>query len=68
VTDCKTKQYGADGKETDSKAGMANAVPIIASHAAENVGTTTAGKSLSRRSSFSHRAHAISFGVANKWV
>lgn len=40
VTDCKTKQYAADGttRETDSKADTANAVPIIASHSAENVG------------------------------
>jgi hypothetical protein len=40
VTDCTTKQYGADGKTTDSvsKAGTANAVPVIASHSAENVG------------------------------
>jgi hypothetical protein len=41
VTDCKTKQYAADGKttESDSKAGTSNAVPIIASHSAENIGT-----------------------------
>jgi hypothetical protein len=40
VTDCKTKLYAADGKtrEADGKAGTANAVPIIPSHSAENVG------------------------------
>jgi hypothetical protein len=40
LTDCKTKLYGADGKtsESDVKAGSANAVPVIASHSAENVG------------------------------
>jgi hypothetical protein len=41
VTDCKTKLYAADGKTTEStgKAGTANAVPVIASHSAENIGT-----------------------------
>lgn len=40
VTDCKTKQYAADGKtsERESKAGTATAVPVIASHSAENTG------------------------------
>jgi hypothetical protein len=40
MTDCKTKLY-ADGKTSDSdrKAGTAQAVPVIASHSAENVGT-----------------------------
>jgi hypothetical protein len=40
VNDCTTKQYAADGKTTEgtSKAGTAMAVPIIASHSAENVG------------------------------
>jgi hypothetical protein len=40
LTDCKTKQYAADGKtmERDSKAGTATAVPVIASHSAENTG------------------------------
>ena len=43
VTDCKTKLVGADGKmrESISKAGTANAVPIIKSHTAENEATTT---------------------------
>jgi len=42
VNDCKSKLTGADGKarETVNKAGTANAVPIIASHTAENIGTT----------------------------
>jgi len=41
VTDCKTKQYAADGKtmERESKAGTVTAVPVIASHSAENTGT-----------------------------
>lgn len=41
LTDCKTKQT-ADGKDmqTDSTAGMARAVPIVASHTATNTGTT----------------------------
>jgi hypothetical protein len=40
VTDCKTKLYAADGKTTEntSKAGTANALPVIASHSAENIG------------------------------
>ena len=40
VNDCTTKQYAADGKtmEGTSKAGTAMAVPIIASHSAENIG------------------------------
>ena len=40
LTDCTTKQYGADGKtsESTSKAGTVRAVPIIASHSAENTG------------------------------
>ena len=40
VTDCKTKQYAADGKTTEAtnNAGTANAVPVIASHSAENTG------------------------------
>jgi hypothetical protein len=42
VTDCKTKQYGADGKvvEAISKAGSANAIAVIASHSAENIAQT----------------------------
>jgi hypothetical protein len=40
ITDCKTRQYAPDGKtsENDRKAGTANAVPVIASHSAENIG------------------------------
>ena len=40
VTDCDTKLYASDGKSTDNhrKAGTANAVPVIASHSAENIG------------------------------
>jgi hypothetical protein len=40
ITDCKTRQYSPDGKSADSdrKAGSVNAVPIIASHSAENIG------------------------------
>src|SRR5262245_27252755 len=40
VTDCMTKIYAADGKTSDipGKAGTANAVPVTASHSAENVG------------------------------
>jgi hypothetical protein len=40
VNDCTTKQYATDGKTTEgtSKAGTAMAVPIIASHSAENIG------------------------------
>jgi hypothetical protein len=42
VTDCKTKIYEADGKtrEAEGKMGTANAVPVIASHSAENIGPT----------------------------
>ena len=42
ITDCKTKLYAADGRAVDSdvKAGTASAVPVIASHSAENIGTT----------------------------
>lgn len=42
VTDCKTKQYTPDGKtaENDRKAGTAFASPIVASHSAENTGTS----------------------------
>jgi oxalate decarboxylase/phosphoglucose isomerase-like protein (cupin superfamily) len=42
VTDCTTKQYAADGKvaESTSKAGSVTAVPVIASHSAENIGQT----------------------------
>jgi hypothetical protein len=41
LTDCKSKLYAADGKttETTNKVGTANAVPVIASHSAENIGT-----------------------------
>jgi hypothetical protein len=41
ITDCKSKLTAADGKtrEAIDKAGTANAVPIIASHTAENIGT-----------------------------
>jgi hypothetical protein len=37
---CKTKLYAADGKTTEleSKAGTATALPVIASHSAENTG------------------------------
>jgi hypothetical protein len=40
LTDCTTKQYASDGKTTENtaKAGSANAVPVIASHSAENTG------------------------------
>ena len=40
VTDCQTRLYSADGKTTvrNSKAGTADAVPVIASHSAENIG------------------------------
>ena len=40
LNDCTTKQYASDGKtsESTSKAGTARAVPIIASHSAENTG------------------------------
>jgi hypothetical protein len=42
VTDCKTKLVGADGKvrESITKAGTAQAVPVIPSHTAENIDTT----------------------------
>ena len=42
VNDCKTKLTDADGKTRESvtKAGTANAVPITASHTAENIATT----------------------------
>jgi len=42
VTDCTTKLYAADGKtsENSAKAGTASAVPVIASHSAENIGPT----------------------------
>ena len=41
ITDCTTKQYAADGKtsESTSKAGTSRAVPVVASHSAENTGT-----------------------------
>jgi hypothetical protein len=40
VTDCQARLYAADGKTRDSnsKAGTADAVPVIASHTAENIG------------------------------
>ncbi len=40
ITDCKTRQYAADGKTTENerKAGSANAVPVVMSHSAENTG------------------------------
>src|SRR6476620_5626309 len=40
LNDCTTKQYASDGKtsESTSKAGTVRAVPIIASHSAENTG------------------------------
>jgi hypothetical protein len=40
LTDCATKLYSSDGKtsEVTSKAGTANAVPVIPSHSAENTG------------------------------
>jgi hypothetical protein len=42
LTDCKSKIYAADGKITESirKAGTVQAVPVVASHSAENIGTT----------------------------
>ncbi|HEY1545694.1 MAG TPA: hypothetical protein VGG01_25100 [Xanthobacteraceae bacterium] len=42
LTDCKTKMYGANGRTSESsmRAGHANAVPIVAAHSAENVGST----------------------------
>ena len=41
ITDCTTKQYAPDGKTTEAtaKAGSARAIPVIASHSAENTGT-----------------------------
>ena len=41
VTDCTTKQYGPDGKTSEStnKVGTARAIPIISSHSAENTGS-----------------------------
>jgi hypothetical protein len=43
VTDCKTKLTAADGqtRESINKADTVNAAPIVASHTAENIGTTT---------------------------
>jgi len=40
ITDCTTKQYASDGKTSEGtvKAGTANAVPVVASHSAENIG------------------------------
>jgi hypothetical protein len=40
LTDCKTKLYSPDGstKEVKGKAGTASANPVIAAHAAENIG------------------------------
>ena len=40
VTDCTTKTYATDGKATEAtgKAGTARAIPVIASHSAENTG------------------------------
>jgi hypothetical protein len=40
LTDCKTRLYTPDGatKEVAGKAGMASANPVIAAHAAENIG------------------------------
>jgi len=42
VTDCSSKLYNPDGKvvENTAKADTAGAAPVIASHQAENVGTT----------------------------
>lgn len=42
VTDCSGKTYTPDGKSTEiaAKAGSVRAVPVIASHSAENVSTT----------------------------
>jgi len=41
LTDCKTKTYAADGKTSENtrKAGSVVAVPMIASHSAENTGS-----------------------------
>jgi hypothetical protein len=40
INDCVTRLYAADGKTNDvtGKAGTAGAVPVTASHSAENVG------------------------------
>ena len=67
VTDCKTKQYAADGtvRETDSKAGWQTLFRSLPRTPPKTSVRPTASKSSSRTSSFSHRAHAISFGVAN---
>ena len=42
LTDCPTRQYFPDGRTVEgvSKAGTAQAVPIIQSHSAENIGPT----------------------------
>jgi hypothetical protein len=42
ITDCKAKLSTPDGKsrENDGKAGTASATPVVASHQAENIGTT----------------------------
>jgi hypothetical protein len=42
VTDCTSKLYTPDGKvvESNAKADTAGAVPVVAYHQAENVGTT----------------------------
>ena len=42
VTDCSTKLHSANGQTRDaiSKAGTANATPIVASHTAENTGSS----------------------------
>ena len=39
LSDCKSKQYFPDGKTTEqsSKAGTVTAIPVIASHSAENI-------------------------------
>ena len=41
ITDCTTKQYAGDGKTTEAtgKAGTARAIPVVASHSAENTGS-----------------------------
>jgi hypothetical protein len=41
AADCATKTYALDGKTSEilRKAGTAGAVPVIASHSAENVGS-----------------------------
>ena len=42
VTECKTKTYAADGKTSENtrKAGSVTPVPVIASHTAENTGSS----------------------------